>query len=153
MFFLKKLYFIKKIYPQFYENLDMAHKGDSAVVFMDVISEVLTIMVIINFEVVIFKKRIDSPLVIDRFSFSPEIKEPTNELYDLIIKTKHNASSVKNHNFIETFGEMLGRVKVLYKIYAEQQHTIWNEVFSLDTNFFVSNGEIQLPVGENKWVD
>lgn len=154
MFFLKEIYFKKYIYPDFYHNLESASKEDSAVLFMEVIDEVLTIMVIINFKVVIFKKRIESPLTIEDFYLNQEIKGATNELYSLILKTKNSAIKVKNHGFIETFSEMISKVKILYKIHAEQQHTIWNEVFSLDPNFFSSSGEISLPIGaENKWID
>lgn len=154
MFILKKLYFSKTIYPEFYESIDAARKEDAAIVMMDAKNDILTIMVIINLQVVIFKKRIDSPMTIERFQFDEQINEPTNELYNLIITSKTRASKIKNHGFIEAFGEMIGRVKILYKIYAEQQHNMWNEVFSLDPDFFLSNGSINLPVGvENKWVD
>jgi hypothetical protein len=121
---------------------------------MNAENEVLTIMVIVNLKVVIFKKRIDSPMIIDHFEFNEKINNPTDELYKLIITSKTRASKIKNHGFIEAFGEMIGRVKILYKIYAEQQHNMWNEVFSLDPDFFLSNGNISLPVGlENKWID
>jgi len=154
MFLLKKIYFRKKIYPAFYQNIDDAQKQDSAIIFLDVIDEVLTIMVIIDCKAVIFKKRIDSPMTMENVEFNPEITNPTNEIYELITKLKHNANKVKNHGFIETFSDMINKVRVLYKIYGEQQHNIWNEVFSLDPKFFVNAGEISLPVGSsNKWVD
>jgi hypothetical protein len=154
MFILKKLYFIKKIYPEFYQSIDAARKEDAAIVMMNAENEVLTIMVIVNLKVVIFKKRIDSPMIIDHFEFNEKINNPTSELYNLVITSKTRASKIKNHGFIEAFGEMIGRVKILYKIYAEQQHNMWNEVFSLDPDFFLSNGNISLPVGlENKWID
>lgn len=154
MFILKKLYFIKKIYPGFYQSIDSSRKEDAAIVMMDAENEVLTIMVIINLQVVVFKKRIDSPMTIERFKFNEQIHNPTNELYKLIITSKTRASKIKNHGFIEAFGEMVGRVKILYKIHSEQQHNMWNEVFSLDPNFFLSNGNINLPIGsDNKWID
>lgn len=154
MFFLKKFYFTKNIYPDFYQNISSAQKEDSAVLFMEVIDEVLTIMVIINFKAIIFKKRIDSPLIMESFSFKEKINQPTNELYSLILSTKKSANKVKNHNFIENFSELLNKVKILYRISSEQQHNIWNEVFSLDPNFFATGGKINLPVGaDNKWVD
>lgn len=154
MFILKKLYFTKKVYPEFYESIDAARKQDSSIVMMDVDNEVLVMMVIINLQVVVFKKRIDSPMTIERFQFDEEINEPTNELYKLIITSKTRATKIKNHGFIEAFGEMIGRVKILYKIHSEQQHNIWNEVFSLDPDFFLSNGNISLPIGsDNKWID
>jgi hypothetical protein len=154
MFILKKLYFTKKIYPEFYESIDAARKQDSAIVMMDVDNDVLIMMVIINLQVVVFKKRIDSPMTIERFQFDEQINEPTNDLYNLIITSKTRASKIKNHGFIEAFGEMIGRVKILYKIHSEQQHNIWNEVFSLDPDFFLSNGNINLPIGsDNKWID
>lgn len=154
MFLLKKIYFTKKIYPEFYQNIDLARKEDTAIVMMSVEEEVLNIMVIVNLQVVVFKKRIDSPMIMERFEFKENIINPTNDLYNLVVKSKTNASKIKNHGFIESFSEMIGRVKILYKIYSEQQHNMWNEVFSLDPNFFISNGEIKLPVGsDNKWID
>ncbi len=154
MFLLKKLYFTKKIYPSFYQNIDDARKEESAILFLDVIDEVLTIMVIIDCKAVVFKKRIDSPMMIENIHFNSEIDEPTNDVYELITKLKNNASKVKNHGFIETFSEMINKVRILYKLYGEQQHNIWNEVFSLDPKFFVNAGEISLPIGSsNKWID
>jgi hypothetical protein len=154
MFILKKLYFTKKIYPEFYQSIDAARKEDSAIVMLDVKQDTLSIMVIIDLKVVIFKKQIDSPMIIQKFEFYEHLENPTNELYDLIMTSKTRASKVKNHGFIEAFGEMIGRVKILYRIYSEQQHNIWNEVFSLSPNFFISNGKINLPVGsDNKWID
>jgi hypothetical protein len=154
MFILKKLYFTKKIYPEFYQSIDAARKEDSAIIMMDVHDEILTIMVIINLKVVIFNKRIDSPMTIQSFQFDSELNNPTNELFNLIMTSKSRASKVKNHGFIEAFSEMIGRVKILYKISSEQQHNIWNEIFSLSPDFFTSNGNISLPVGtDNKWID
>jgi hypothetical protein len=154
MFFLKKLYFTKSIYPSFYQNLEDAQKEESAVLFTEVVDGLLTIMVIINFKVIIFRKRIDSPLLMENFKFSKEIDAPTNDLFSLIISTKHNATKVKNHHFIEMFSERLNKIKILYQISAEQQHNIWNEIFSLNPEFFATGGEINLPVGaDNKWVD
>jgi len=156
MFFLQNLYFKHRVYTKFYQDLDRIHKNKTAIILMDTDSA-LIIVIIINFKAILFKKRKNSSLLIKKFTFCRKIANNIpSEIYDLVKKYKNNLVLVQNEYFVEMLSKIINQVKILYNLTFEQQYNIWNEIFSLDENYFKSNNKIincTLNSERNKWID
>lgn len=154
MLFIKDWHFKKYIYPHFYANIELAEEKKEAVLYYQLNDNSFLIMVIINKKAIIFNKKLGDTNFFHKVSFNNNPNSVEKQFYDIIKATKNNATTIKNHSFIESFAELMNRVNITYKLPLKEQHNIWNCILTIDPNFCKQENTIFIPQNSTqKWVD
>jgi hypothetical protein len=153
-------YFKNKIYNVFIQQIQNRFKQNKAIFLFEIGDDTLTLNMIFNEKMSVFKKNQNLPLSYSTYVLEEDIQKLLPQLSnlksfkELVLILKNDGEAVESQHIIEFLNNNLKNMTNYYKFNRKEISFIYEKTISENINFYKANPPaIVLETSANKWID